>query len=125
MLTEHEIFQIPTINKKDFRIEVNYKPDDPATNECKILKLKFPDGSTDYVKREHLYSFLFAIGRPEDQRKIVPQKLTKVRWYETVLGVKATKDIRKGEMMNFPIKISIPSVEEEVIGEIRKSKLKI
>jgi hypothetical protein len=37
-----------------------------------------------------------------------------------VVGVKATKDIHKGEMMNFPIKISLPESYQNVIGEVKK-----
>ena len=120
MIENYEKFRISDLNKeKDFFIEVNYK-DDPETNQCKILKITFPNKDVAYIKRDELMAFLFAIGRPEDQRKMIPQRIRRTRWYETVIGVKATKDIRKGEMMNFPIKISLPDVSEEVIGEIKK-----
>ena len=122
MIKTYEKFRIiDSAGKSAVVIEVNWNPYNPETNECKILKFNYPDGTTSYVKRELLNQFLFAIGTPEMQRKIIPQKLTKVRWYETILGVKATKDIRKGEMINFPIKISLPPIEEEVIGELTKS----
>ena len=120
MIEKYDKFRISDLNKeKDFFIEVNYK-DDPETNQCKILKITFPNKDVAYVKRDQLMAFLFAIGRPEDQRKMIPQTIRRTRWYETVIGVKATKDIRKGEMMNFPIKISLPDVSEEVISEIKK-----
>ena len=120
MIENYEKFRISDLNKeKDFFVEVNYK-DDPEINQCKILKITFPNKDIAYVKRDQLMAFLFAIGRPEDQRKMIPQTIRRTRWYETVIGVKATKDIRKGEMMNFPIKISLPDVSEEVISEIKK-----
>ena len=120
MIEKYDKFRISDLNKeKDFFVEVNYK-DDPEINQCKILKITFPNKDIAYVKRDQLMAFLFAIGRPEDQRKIIPQRINRTRWYETVIGVKATKDIRKGEMMNFPIKISLPDVSEEVISEIKK-----
>ena len=65
-------------------------------------------------------AILFAIGNEAEQRKMIPQKLTRVKWYETVVSVKATKDIRKGENITFPIKITLPSVEEEVIREVKR-----
>ena len=120
MIEKYDKFRISDLNKeKDFFVEVNYK-DDPEINQCKILKITFPNKDVAYVKRDQLMAFLFAIGRPEDQRKMIPQRIRRTRWYETVIGVKATKDIRKGEMMNFPIKISLPDVSEEVISEIKK-----
>ena len=120
MIEKYDKFRISDLNKeKDFFVEVNYK-DDPEINQCKILKITFPNKDVAYIKRDQLMAFLFAIGRPEDQRKMIPQTIRRTRWYETVIGVKATKDIRKGEMMNFPIKISLPDVSEEVISEIKK-----
>lgn len=125
MLEKFEKFKIIDINGRDtkMRIEVNWNSDDKKSNECKILKLTFPDGNKAFIKKELLFSLLFTIGSKEEQRKMIPQKLTKVRWYETILGVKATKDIRKGEMINFPIKISLPNIEEEIIREIKQSKV--
>jgi len=109
--------------KNNFWIEANWKPDDTKTNEGKILKFTFPDNQIAYIKREELHQILFAIGTPEQQQKLIPQTLTKVRWYETVLSVKAKNDIRKGESITFPIKISLPETKEEVIGKVKKSNL--
>lgn len=120
MIEGYEKFRIQDLNKeKDFFIEVNYKRD-PTVNQCKILKITFPNGDVSYVDRKQLYMFLFAIGSPSDQQKMVPQTVRRVKWYETVVGVKATKDIRRGEMINFPIKISLPAVEEDIIGELKQ-----
>ena len=102
-------------------LEVNWNPKDEKTNDCKVLRLKTPEGKEFFVKKEEFLVFLFTIGNPEEQAKMVPQKLTKSKWYETILSVKATKDIRKGENITFPIKISLPAVEEEIIGEIKKN----
>lgn len=126
MITQHEKFKLPDENgKHDLIAEVNWKEDDLLTNESKVIKFTFPGGKTAYVKRDYLMSFLFAIGRAEDQRKLIPQKITKVRWYETVLSIKATKDIQKGEQVTFPIKISIPNTIDTVIGDLTKPKLTV
>lgn len=107
-------------NDNHLLIEVNWNLEDNETNRCKILRLTYPDGKHAYVKKEHLLSFLFAIGKPEEQRALIPTKITRVRWYETVVGVTAKKDIRKGEKIRFPIKLSLPKIEDEVIGELSK-----
>ncbi len=112
---------IDQAKKNDFHIEVNWKPEDPLTNNCRIFKFTFPDGKEAYIKKGDLYQMLFACGQPEEQQKMIPQRLTKTRWYETVLGITATKDIRKGEKMTFPIKLSLPPIEQEVVSEIKKS----
>ena len=106
--------------KNDFFLEVNWNPDDETTNECKVLKITFPDKSVAYIKKEHLNAVLFAIGTEVEQRQMIPQKLVKTRWYETVLSVKATKDIRRGENITFPVKLSLPDQTDEIIGNIKK-----
>ena len=117
---------IDQAGSNQFWIEANWKPDDEATNEGKVLKFTFPDGKNSYARRNDLNQILFAIGDPETQRKMIPQKIAKVRWYETVVSVKAKNDIHKGEQITFPIKITLPITEEEIIGEVKnKSKFLI
>ncbi len=115
---------LDTAKQNNFFIEANWRPEDEATNEGKILKFTFPDGKVSYIKRDDLNQILFAIGTPADQRKMIPQTLTKVKWYETVLSVKANKDIRKGEQITFPIKLTMPATEEKVVGEVKGNKSK-
>lgn len=102
----------------DFFMEVNWNPKDKKTNECQVVRFTFPDGSESYIKREHLHSVLFAIGKREDQINMVPQKTETIRNYETVLGIKATKHIEKGETINVRVKIPmpIPGTRQEFIG---------
>ncbi len=121
MITNHEKFRLIDENKNgEFFIEVNWNEKDATINECKLLKFVFPDGKCIFVKREHLNAILFAIGKEEDQRKMIPLKLSHVKWYETTVSIKAKKDIHKGENITFPIKITLPSVEQEAISEIKR-----
>lgn len=124
MISDFQKFILPDANKKNnIKAEVNWNPTDVNSNECKIIKFILPNGKESYIKRDDLNEILFAIGKAEDQRRLIPQKLTHVKWYETVVGVKATKDIKKGEVINFPIKLSLPAGEEEVIGEPKGSSI--
>src|SRR3990167_3324194 len=124
MLTEHHIVNlIDQSGKHNFTAEVNWDDNDKINNS-KIVRLACSDGKAAYIKREHLLEFLFAIGTPEDQIKMVPQTLKKVRWYETVLSIKATKNIAKGEEIVFPVKLTLPPIEEEVINEVKIRKTK-
>lgn len=116
MITDYEKIRVPDESKlRDFFLEVNWNPKDPKTNECKILRFTFPNGETAHVKKEHILAILFALGSKDEQRDLIPQTLTRSKWYETVVSVKATKDIRKGEQVTFPIKISLPETEEQVL----------
>lgn len=124
MIEGHEKFRLPDKSGKDkhLLIEVNWKPDDEKTNRCQVLKLTYPDGTEAFIDKSHFHAIMFAIGNPEEQTKLIPQKVETVHWRKTVLGIKALKDIRKGEMINFPIEISFPcGLAKEIIGEAKRS----
>lgn len=124
MIKGHEQLKVPDINKQhELVIEVNWNPKDPKTNECKVLRLIYPNGDTALVKKEHMHAILFAIGNEEEQRKMTPVKTTRSRWYETVVSVKAKRAIAAGEDITFPIKLTLPTLEEEVIGEMKRELL--
>lgn len=120
MIKFHNKWKLLAVSGKDFIAEVNWNEED-GIKDCKVIRFTFPDGTQSVIKREHLHEILFSIGTEEQQRELIPQIQTEVEWYETVVGVKATKNIAKGEMMNFPIKISLPARKKEVIGKIPKS----
>ena len=123
MIKSHEMLMVPDENKeKPLKIEVNWNPKDKRSNEAKLLRFIYPNGDEAIVRREHFQSILFALGKQEDQKDMIPYTVTSTRWYETTVGVKAMKDIKKGEMVVFPVKFHIPSVTQEVIGDIRKSR---
>lgn len=123
MLETHEKFRMIDKNGKNhFFAEVNWNLKDEATNKCQVIKFTLPDGSETFIDPKHLLELLFAIGREEDQVKMIPQKEERVHWHETVLSVKALKDIRKGESLTFPIKVSMPCpyATREFIGKIKR-----
>lgn len=121
MIKNYEKFRlIDKAGRNDFFCNVNWNPEDEDTNECKIFKFTFPDGKEAHVERKHLLEILFACGRAEDQQKMIPQTLETVHHYKTVLGIKANKDIGKGEMVNFPVELSVPcsALREDVISSL-------
>lgn len=121
MIKGYEKFRVPDINKhKDFIAEVNWNPYDKSSNECKLVRFTFPSGDTSVVKREHLHAILFAIGKEDDQKKLIPETVTRIRNYETVLGITATKDISKGEKINVHVKIPIPLSQDDVLVGSKK-----
>lgn len=115
MLKTHEKLNVPLKGNNRFYIEVNYKgEDDKETNECKILKLTFPDNTVDYMERDHLNALLFAMGTEAQQRDLLPTKITTARRYQTVLGITAKKDIKRGEKINVQVDIPLPPIEETI-----------
>lgn len=124
MLDTYEKFALPDLSKKNtFTVEVNWESANKKTNQCKILKIMSPSGEVAYVDQKHFVEMVFAIGTAEQQRKMIPQTLETVHWRDTILGIQATKDIRKGEQINFPIKISFPcTITQEIIGEVKHAR---
>ena len=123
MIDDHQKFRlIDKNNKNEIILEVNWDLKDEKTNQCQVVKVISPSGDETYVDRKELHGFLFLIGRPLDQAQLIPQRQQTIRNLETVLGIKATKDIKKGEYINVPVKIPIPYGEQEFIGPMQQSK---
>lgn len=121
MLKTHEKFRLIDENKQnEFFVEVNRNPKDSKSNDCQYIIFVHPNGTETTIKREHLMSMIFAMGTEEQQRQLIPQRITETKFYKTILGIKATKDIAKGEMINVPVQIPLPPVEREVIGSIKQ-----
>jgi len=121
MIENYQKFVLEDQNKKNnLIIEVNWNPEDEDTNECKVLKLTYPDGKQAYIKKEYFNAFLFVIGSKEEQRKMIPQRIRSVREYQTILGIEAKKDISKGERINVLVTIPLPAIVEEIIAEVKK-----
>lgn len=106
--------------KNDLTVEVNWNPKDELTNECKIVKIKLPNGKESFVSKDDLNAMLFIIGTRAERTKMLPITINKSKWYETVLSLKATKDIAKGEQITFPIKLSLPDERREAISELKR-----
>ena len=121
MITRHEKFRLPDVNNQnDWFIEVNWNKKDKKTNECKVVKVTHPDGSESLLKREQLHSVLFAIGNAAEQREMVPQSQKITRVYETTISVKAKKRVEKGEEITFPLRLTLPEKNQDIIGQAPK-----
>ena len=121
MIKGHEKIRLPDENKEhDLVLEVNWNPKDKKSNECKLIRVTHPDGKESVIRKEHFMAALFAIGNEEEQRKMIPAVKRTSRWYETVVSVEAKKDIAKGDKITFPIKLTLPTVEEEVIADMKR-----
>ena len=120
MIEERRVFKFPDRDMKaNIEVEINWNPKDEKTNKCKVLKFKFDDKEV-YVNKEHFLTFIFMMGNSEEQQKMIPQRITNVRKYETVLGIKAKQDIKKGETINCLVEIPLPDIVNEIIGEHKK-----
>lgn len=119
MLTGHHQFVPDDLGgKNEFIFEVNWNPEDKKSNESKVVKITCPDGKASFVKRDDLLQFFYTIGTTEDKKKMIPQTISKIHVQDMFVGIKATKDIRKGEDINVKFKINIPCSVVDKIGEV-------
>ena len=125
MMSDHQVMRVPDENKiHPLELEVNWNPRDTKSNGCKLIRVLYPDGRQAILRKEHLMAAMFAFGNEVEQRQLIPQTTTRSKWYKTMLGITAHKDIRKGEKINVNVNIPIPTVEEEVAAEIKRELLK-
>ena len=124
MIKGYEKLRIPDETKvNDVLMDVNWNPHDKETIDCKMIRLTV-GGKTAVIRKDHFMGFLFAIGNEEEQRKMIPVVERRSRWYETMITVKAKKDIHKGEDLTFPLKLTLPTLEQEALSELKKDLLK-
>ena len=122
MLKEFAKFSFEDQSRKNnFVAEVNWNEQDKNINESKIIKFTFPNGDISFVKREHLHEFLMVIGTPEEQRKMIPQKITTTRQHQGLMKLKALKDVKKGEEIISSYSIVCDNVHvESIVGPVKK-----
>ena len=125
MITDYNKARFVDENKTgEFFAEVNWNKYDEKVKDCKLVRFTFPGGKAIVVQKDALISFIFAIGSEEEQRKLIKEFTTRSRWYETTVSVTAKQDIKKGEELTFPIKLTLPTFSEEIVAEAKRDLTK-
>ena len=125
MLSEYEKFRfVDEAKGGEFYAEVNWNPKDKKSNKCQLIRFTFPNGEVAIVRRDVLNAVLFTMGTEEMQRKMIPQTIHKNWWYETTVSVRAKQPIAAGQLITFPIKLSMPAIADTVINEIKEDYAK-
>lgn len=109
---------------KDVVFEVNWNK---FSKKRGFIKISIGD-KTAVVDRQQLWGVLFMLGSAAEQEKLVSpfMKQTVVSNYYKVIGVTASKDIRKGEMINIPLSFTLnPETNRVVIGKGNLSKMRL
>lgn len=125
MLKEHNILRIGT-PEANVGFEVNWSEAEDV-RDCQRIRIHVPKGKEDrtfVVKKEELHAVLFTFGNRQEQMKMIPQVESRSRHYETVLGIVAKQDIKKGEKINVAVSIPLPTFEEEIIADAKRDILK-
>lgn len=105
--------------KHDLSMEINFSP------EKDHVKVSIA-GTDSIVKISDLFNFVFFIANAEEQEQMMPVKSETVRKIRKIHMVKATKDVKKGDMFKFRCETNVvESVWEGLKGmmgkEIKKS----
>lgn len=78
------------------------------------------EGKEAVVSREHMYALLFIVASAEEQEKMSSPFVTKtnVKKYFKMIGITATQDVKKGELLNVPLEFSLnPNDDSIIIGK--------
>jgi hypothetical protein len=94
-------------------VDVNWSK---AVTPCKKIRFKFED-KTQIIDHDELYSMLMLFGNEDQQVALIPSKKREMVLIERMLHVKATKDIKAGEIITVPYQYSM---DVETYNEIIK-----
>ena len=109
MIEEPQLFPLKDANKKI--VATIYALPNNETVEFKINEEKV------IISLGDLKTILFALSNPQEQKDMMPLQMVTQRKYQTMLGIKAQKDIKKGEVINFKVDIPLPPIEKEIMME--------
>ena len=121
MLNEHRKFQLKTLDGK-LEAEVNWSKE-KKVKDCNVIKFTLDDKEF-IMKRSELMSLMLLVGSADDQEKLMPMKLSRIKKYETMLTFEfpASRNYKKGEkvLIKAPHIFTIPETEEVIAGNIKK-----
>lgn len=115
MITTHQIFRAKTYDGSDIEFEVNFS-DHAKVRDSQVVRLRYKDVEIDISQKE-LVSILMMIGTAENQKKLIPMKLTKIRKMERLLTFDwvSSKDYRKGDKITVTAPFIDTMEENEVV----------
>lgn len=106
--------------KRDLDFEVNFSKN-PDFVECVRVTMGKEEA---IIPLEDIYGFIMIAGTPKQQDDLLPIKQTLVKKIIKRHVVQATKDIKKGEMINFRCETNIPvEVVEGLKGLVNTPKM--
>ena len=124
MLNGHRVLKIKSQAGDNIEVEINFS-DNEKVKDAKILRFKI-DGKQYDIKKDELVSLMMVVGTIDDQKKLMPMKLTNIRKIERLLTFewKTTRSYREGEVIQVkaPWIDEVPNVEEVFAGNIKKKK---
>lgn len=124
MLETHQVMKIKTQNGAQAELEINYSSNKKVI-KSQMIKFKI-NGQEAEIKRNDFIAYMLAIGRMEDQKKLLPMTVTRIRKLERMLTfeIKLKKNHEAGEtiIVQAPWIDEIPETEEVFAGNIAKKR---
>ena len=124
MLSDHQVMKLRTAQGQELQVEVNYSKNKKVEN-CQMVKFHF-DGKEFEVKQSDLVAMMMVIGSVENQKKMLPMKMTRIRKMERLLTFEfnAKKAYEKGEVIRIqaPWIDTVPETEEVFAGVVSGKK---
>lgn len=108
MIKEYAIFTVG-----DLKLEVNWAPE---VIPCKKIKLIHPHGE-GLLDREELMGIIMLFGDDAQQETLVNVTKKEMVRIERMLHIKATKDIKQGELITVPYRYSLPRETYEELSK--------
>lgn len=106
--------------KRDLDFEVNFN-DNPDFKECVRVTMGKEEA---IIPLEDIYGFIMIAGTPKQQDDLLPIKQTLVKKIIKRHVVMATKDIKKGEMINVRCETNVPTeIVEGLKGLLKTPKM--
>ena len=108
MTKDHRKFSVQDLSNKgnDITLEVNWNK---KVKDNQFLKFKIADKEA-IISYNHLWTILFITANDEQQQeKMLPTKLEMVRTYNTIVDIKAKKNIKANETIRIPMSVTIDS----------------
>jgi hypothetical protein len=86
-----------------FQVDVNWNKE---VTPCKKIRLTFGK-KTQIIDHDEFYSMMMLFGNEQEQEALIPTKKREMVLIERMLHVKASKDIKQGELITVPYTYSI------------------
>ena len=129
MLNEHRTFKLKAASGETVEVEINWS-DNLKVKDCGLVRFKVGDEEVE-LQRNDLASLMMLLGNAEEQKKMMPMKLTKVRKLERMLTFEwqASKDYKKGEKVTvkapwIDTATDVEEVLQDAVKNLKKGVLK-
>lgn len=84
------------------------------------VMISIGDSERRIIRYSDLFSFMFVLGTPEQQAKMMPVRQELGNEYMKQVRIKCKKDMKEGEELVVNIRVNVPQVvEEQILKDIK------